>query len=158
MDSQPSRADGNGNEPPSTDIKFRKTNIDTLDEPHRDAVASAISKILSAEVAETTYAQIVDGLPLPEVLKDVYGDLICPDHPMHQHTQLKNGTLETVRRFHDEFDPNILQFDIPVSYWRFIPPRASIWLLICAWSLIRIKSSCRHSRPPLPVLGPSVHG
>ena len=78
MDSQPSRADGNGNEPPSTDIKFRKTNIDTLDEPHRDAVESAISKILSTEIAETTYAQIVDGLPLPEVLKDVYGDLICP--------------------------------------------------------------------------------
>lgn len=116
MDSQPSRADENDSQPPNADIRFRKASIDILDEPHRDAVASAISRVLSTEIAETTYAQIVDGLPLLEVVNDVYGDIICPDHPIHQHTQLKDGVIDTVRLFRDEFDPNILQFDVPVSY------------------------------------------
>lgn len=115
MESQPPRAGRNENKPPSTDVKFRKTNIDILGQHHHDAVASAISNILSTEIAETTYAQIVDCLPLPETLKDVYGELILPDHPIHQHTQLKKDTLDTVRRFRGEFDPDILQFDIPVS-------------------------------------------
>lgn len=116
MDSQPSRADENSSEPPSANIRFRKASIDILDEPHCNAVSLAISRVLSTEIAETTYAQIVNGLPLLEVFEDVYGDLICPDHPIYQHsTQLKDSTLDTVRRLRDEFDPNILQFDVPVS-------------------------------------------
>lgn len=109
MDSQPSHAD-------EIDIKFRKASIDILDEPHRAAVVSAISRVLSTEIAEITYAQIVDGLPLLEVFKDVYGYLTCLDHPIYQHTQLKNNILDTVLQFRSEFDANILQFDIPVSY------------------------------------------
>ncbi|KAG6353374.1 hypothetical protein INS49_007454 [Diaporthe citri] len=85
-----------------------------LNEPHRDAVASAISRVLSTEIAEITYAQIVDGLPLLQVFKDVHGHLICLDHPIHQHTQLKDNTLDTVRQIRNEFNPNILQFDIPL--------------------------------------------
>ncbi|KAK7701524.1 hypothetical protein SLS64_010269 [Diaporthe eres] len=108
MDSQQFHAD-------ETDIKFRKASIHILDEPHRDAVASSISRVLSTEIAEITYAQIVDGLPLLEVFKDVYGDLTVLDHPIHQHTQHKDNTLDTVRQFRDEFDPNILQFDIPAA-------------------------------------------
>lgn len=111
----------NGRESPSTDIRFRKASINILDEPHRGAVARAIRRVLSTQIAETTYAQIVDGLPLLEVLKNVYGDLTCPDHPIHQHTQLKEGTIKTVRRFRNEFDPNIIQFDVPVSYSRCAP-------------------------------------
>ncbi|KAL1868299.1 hypothetical protein Daus18300_006023 [Diaporthe australafricana] len=105
MDSQPSRVNENVSEPhaPSADVRFRKASISNLDEPYRDAVATAISRVLSTEIAETTYAQIVDGLPLPEVLQDVYGDLICPDHPIHQHTQLKDGTPDTISRFRDDF-------------------------------------------------------
>lgn len=116
MEWQPSRAGENGSELPSVDIRFRKASIDILDGPHHDAVASAISNVLSTEIAETTYAQIVDGLPLIEVVNDDYGDIMCPDHPIHQHTQLRDGVVDTVRRFRDEFDPNILQFDVPVSY------------------------------------------
>lgn len=160
MDSQQFRTDRNYHEPRNTITRFRKTNIDTLDVPHRNAVAAAVSRILSTEIAETTYAQIVDGLPFPGVLTDVYGDLICPDHPIHQHKQHENDTLDIVRRLHDEFDPHILQFDVPVSYLRLIPPRLStgIGLLILAWSLIPVESFCRHSRPLLLVLEPFVHG
>lgn len=129
MDSQPCRGEENGSESPIANIRFRKASINIIDEPHRDVVASGISRVLSAEIAETTYAQIVDGLPLLEVLKDVYGDLTCPNHPIHQHTQLKDSTLDTVRQFRDEFDPNILQFDVPVSDYGFIP--LSLGLLTC---------------------------
>lgn len=115
MDSQPSRADKSNSKPPNANIRFRKASINILDKPHRDTVAFAISRVLFTKIAETTYAQIVNGLPLLEVLKDVYGDLICPDHPIYQHTQLKDSILDKVRRFRDEFDPNILQFDVLVS-------------------------------------------
>lgn len=113
MERQPSNA--NESEPPSATSKFHKSSIDILDEPHRDAVARAISRILSTEIAETTYAQIVDGLPLPEVLNDAYGNLLSPNHPAYQHTHLNPGTIDTVRRFREEFDPQVLQFDNPVS-------------------------------------------
>ena len=50
--------------------------IEILDGPHQQAVRLAISNILNTEIAETTYAQIVDGLPLIDVVRDVYGDLL----------------------------------------------------------------------------------
>lgn len=145
-----------GREPRGADLRFRKASISILGQPHRDAVARALSRVLSTEIAEITYAQIVDGLPLLEVLKDVYGDLICPDHPIHQHKQLKEGTIETVRRFRDDFDPEIIQFDVPVSYWRFIPQ--SPGSLTCAQPLMCTKSSCQNSRPPLSAPWPSTRG
>lgn len=126
----------NGREPPSADIRFSKASINILDGPHRDAVVVAISRVLSTKIAETTYAQIVDGLPLLEVLKDIYGDLTCPNNPIYQHTQLKEGTVDMVRRFRKEFDPNIIQFDVPVSYWRFILP--IMGSLTCAQPLINL--------------------
>ncbi|KAG8168348.1 hypothetical protein KVR01_001097 [Diaporthe batatas] len=138
MDSLPFRPDRNGNEPQNTKTKFRKTNIDALEEPHRNVIVSTVSKILSTEIAKTTYTQIVDGLPLPEVLRDVYGDLISPDHPVHQHAQLKHGALNTVCRLHDEFDPNILQFDVPDDFhgnlwWQFNRDGAPVTLFRHPW-------------------------
>ncbi|KAG6367437.1 hypothetical protein INS49_001626 [Diaporthe citri] len=103
-------------------MEIRKSSIEILDEPHRDAVARAICKILSTEIAETTFAQIVDGLPLPEVLDGVYGNLLSPEHPAYHHTHLKSGTLDTVRRFREEFDLQDLQFDNSVSDLPIIHP------------------------------------
>lgn len=124
MERQPSNANESSGEPPSATIKFHKSSTDILDEPHRDAVARAISRILSTEIAETTYAQIVDGLPLPEVLDDAYGNLRLPDHPAYQHIHLKPGTLDTVRRFREECDLQVLQFDNPVSDLPIIHPNS----------------------------------
>lgn len=65
MEWQPSMVNESGGEQPSAIIKSDKYGIDIFDEPHRDAVALALYRILSIEAAKTTCAQIVDGLPLP---------------------------------------------------------------------------------------------
>lgn len=84
--------------------------IEILDDPHQEAVRLAITNILNTEIAETTYAQIVDGLPLVNVVRDVYGDLLWDDHPICAHTELGAGILDTTRKFRASFDPGTLRF------------------------------------------------
>lgn len=100
----------------------RIATIEILDAPHQEAVRLAISNILNTEIAETTYAQIVDGLPLINVVKDVYGgDPLRDDHPIFAHTELSAGVLETTRKFRTGFDPGILRFDSMVRGHYFLP-------------------------------------
>lgn len=95
-----------------------KSSIDTLDEPHRVAISRAISNILSTEIAEMTYAQIVDGLPLSQVFNDNFGgEDFEDDHPMYTHKELGPGVLDTVRGFRAGFDPETLQFDALVRIY-----------------------------------------
>ena len=108
METQPSHADDNGNNTPSANVEFLKSSIDILDESHHDAVTRAVSRVLFTAIAETTYAQIVNGLSLPEVVNDVYGDIFPYDHPIYQYTHLKEGTLSRLRRFREECDPKAL--------------------------------------------------
>ncbi|KAH8764203.1 hypothetical protein F5883DRAFT_630400 [Diaporthe sp. PMI_573] len=81
------------------------------DGPHQQAVRLAILNILNTEIAETIYAQIVDGLPLIDVVRDVYGDLLWDDHPICAHTELGAGVLETTLKFRTSFDLGTLRFD-----------------------------------------------
>ncbi|KAL1880081.1 hypothetical protein Daus18300_001444 [Diaporthe australafricana] len=101
----------NNSEDVETNTSIRTASIETLDGPHREAVRVAMSNILSTEIAETTYAQIIDGLPLIEVLRDGDGDLLCDDHPISAHTELRAGVLETTRRLLTGFDLGTLRFD-----------------------------------------------
>lgn len=88
----------------------------TLDEPHQDTVRSAIARILDTDVAEITYAQIIDGLPLGEVAFESRGGMPHDDHPInHCHDKLCDGILNRTREFHRTFDPAVLQFDSRVS-------------------------------------------
>lgn len=106
------------------DFKPRKSSIDALGGAHREAVSQAIFNVLSTKIAEFTYAQIVDGLPLADVVEDVYGgSSMYPDHPVFAHTDLKHGVLDTVRSFRAAFDPRILEFDASVSQTVSIPAR-----------------------------------
>lgn len=63
-------------------------------------------------MAELTYTQIVDGLPLSEVVDDAYddgGSSLSYLHPLYtKHTELCSGVLETTRQFHVDFYPNTL--------------------------------------------------
>jgi hypothetical protein len=94
--------------------------IELLDGPHQQAVRLAILNILNTEIAETIYAQIVDGLPLIDVVRDVYGDLLWDDHPICAHTELGAGILETIRKFRTSFDLGTLRFDSMVSTHSFL--------------------------------------
>lgn len=90
----------------------RKSTIDSLSKAHREVVIKAISNVLSTEIAELTYAQIVDGLPLGDTVDDVYGNnIMFYDHPVFMHKKLKDGVLDTVRSFGTNFNPQILEFD-----------------------------------------------
>ncbi|KAF7552557.1 hypothetical protein G7046_g7384 [Stylonectria norvegica] len=96
----------------TAEMDFRKLSLDTLDQEHRNAAATAISNIVSTDIAETTYAQIVDGLPLDSVLEEAYGDpILAAGHPIYDHKSLCPGVLEKTRSFQARFDPELLQFD-----------------------------------------------
>jgi hypothetical protein len=99
-----------------TGPEFKQLAIDALDESHRDIFTSAVARILNTEVAETTYAQIIDGLPLGEVAFESRGGMPHRDHPInHCHDELCAGVLDKTREFRSRFDPLILKFDSRVS-------------------------------------------
>lgn len=102
------------NEDGEANISTRTATIEIVDGPHQEAVRLAVSNILNTEIAETTYAQVIDGLPVIDVVRDVYGDLLCDDHPICAHTELSAGILETTRGFRTGFDPGTLRFDSTV--------------------------------------------
>lgn len=81
---------------------------------HRQLLERAISRILSTELAEVTYAQIIDGLPIADVAYDSRG----PPHPGHAidggHEELCPGMLDKARQFRAEFQPDVLTFNSKV--------------------------------------------
>ncbi len=98
---------------------------DLGDGEHRRLLAGAIVRVLATELAETTYAQILDGLPTGDV---AYEARIEPygAHPIdHAHNELCPGMLDKAREFRDAFQPEILAFD---SHVRLIPAAESMSL------------------------------
>ena len=79
---------------------------------HRRLLVGAIARVLSTDLAEMTYAQIIDGLPAgDEARVAFYGS-----HPIHHaHNELCPGMLDKAREFRDAFQPEILVFDSQVS-------------------------------------------
>ncbi|RGP78981.1 hypothetical protein FLONG3_2887 [Fusarium longipes] len=82
------------------------TNLSILDEDHRQILDRAIRNILSTEVAELTYAQILDGLPTEDSLWDGFD--FVEDHPVQtiEHDEICPGFLEKARELRGQF-----QFD-----------------------------------------------
>ncbi|KAK4099869.1 hypothetical protein N658DRAFT_487252 [Parathielavia hyrcaniae] len=83
-----------------------------LDGQHRQLLVRAITRILYTELAETTYAQIIDGLPIGDVAWDRRVQFIT-EHPItaDAHEELCPGMLDKAREFRDTFQPDILTFD-----------------------------------------------
>ncbi|EXK98260.1 hypothetical protein FOQG_01230 [Fusarium oxysporum f. sp. raphani 54005] len=95
-----------------TGAGLRQLAIHNLDQAHQDTVTSAIARILDTDIAEITYAQIIDGLPLGEVAFESRGGMPHRDHPInHCHDKLCDGILDSTRGFRSTFDRNILKFD-----------------------------------------------
>lgn len=87
--------------------------IDILDKDHHEPFQVGLRRILQTEVAEFTYAQIIDGLPT----RDSYEDQHWPQdgHPALEHEDLCLGALERAGQFKSEFDMNTLNVPLPVS-------------------------------------------
>lgn len=100
----------------------RQLSLAQVDGEHRWLLDRAISRILSTEIAEETYAQILDGLPTSSV---AYDRRSPPhrNHPIaHAHRELCPGMLEKARKFRDDFCPDILMFGFKVRCCLERPP------------------------------------
>ncbi|KAI1877981.1 uncharacterized protein JN550_000163 [Neoarthrinium moseri] len=84
---------------------------DTLDDLHRDALFHAISNVLATDLALTTYAQIIDGLPVTNVAWDQYSSKIHRRHPVNDHVGLCPGALDRTKEFRVDFDIKSLRFN-----------------------------------------------
>lgn len=89
---------------------------------HAATFSRAILNILSTDIAEETYAQIIDGLPIARVAMESATDPLPNNHPiLDQHKELCAGVLEKTREFRNGFDPRTLQLDVAVSLLPFYP-------------------------------------
>ncbi|KAK4106821.1 hypothetical protein N658DRAFT_563552 [Parathielavia hyrcaniae] len=85
-------------------VVFQQLSIGDLDGEHRQLLVRAISSILSTELAETTYAQIIDGLPIADVAYDSHNPPYGA-HPVDEaHGELCPGMIDKARGFCREFN------------------------------------------------------
>lgn len=99
-----------------------RIHLDTLDTEHRETLGAALRSLLSTELAILTYAQIVDGLPLEEVVHDQRSAGIFGDHPIDAHEELCPGALEKAHELCQSWNLDMLKFSpqvmpVPVRQW-----------------------------------------
>ncbi|KAK4224907.1 hypothetical protein QBC38DRAFT_283397 [Podospora fimiseda] len=90
-------------------------NLSILDDQHRTVFETALNRILASELAETTFAEILDGLPTQTTWFETHSREPA-DHPVFalEHHSLCPGILEKVKGFRQTFDPAQLTFSITV--------------------------------------------
>jgi hypothetical protein len=90
------------------------SNLDILDDDRRNTLDRAVRNVLSTKPAERAYAQILDGLPTEESLRDSLD--YVKDHPVHsiEHNEICPGYIEKARQFRSGFDLSQLQFESKV--------------------------------------------
>ncbi|KAK3332357.1 hypothetical protein B0T19DRAFT_482650 [Cercophora scortea] len=83
-----------------------------LSGPHLDAFIRATSNVLATKIAEETYAQIVDGLPLADVVRDTANvGLVPSNHPILDHKALCPGVMDKLREIRQTMDLGSLQLE-----------------------------------------------
>lgn len=91
--------------------------IQALPASHRVVFCRALNNILSTTIAESTFAQIIDGLPISDVEKDHYDGTIHRQHPLHEsHKQVSSDTLLKAHNVRPALDGTTLQFDAKASH------------------------------------------
>ncbi|KAK0668876.1 hypothetical protein QBC41DRAFT_320805 [Cercophora samala] len=70
----------------------------------------AMKNVLSTEMAQFTYAQIVDGLPIKDVAWDRRIPAVHGIHPIEHHPELCPGALDFAREYKDVLDFDLLSF------------------------------------------------
>ncbi|KAK3997444.1 hypothetical protein QBC44DRAFT_354930 [Cladorrhinum sp. PSN332] len=96
-------------------------NVLVLDDEHRQVFQTALTRVLAADLAESTYAEILDGLPTQTAWLET-NHREPDDHPVFtlKHDSLSPRVLEKIRNFRQTFDPVQLTFSStvisPISY------------------------------------------
>lgn len=87
---------------------------------HRLVLDRAIKNVLSTELAQFTYAQIIDGLPTGDVSWDCRYCGAFGEHPIDsEHEKLCPGALEKAREYYEQWNSEILMFEAKVSLLQF---------------------------------------
>ncbi|OAA64739.1 hypothetical protein SPI_03386 [Niveomyces insectorum RCEF 264] len=87
--------------------------IGRLHSSHHDVLLNALSNVLNSQAAQTTYGQILDGLPLASVAKDVYdGEMVCVGHPLvDEHFELSPQVISKINELRASVPINSFQVD-----------------------------------------------
>jgi hypothetical protein len=96
--------------------EFKKLSVASLQGRHHDILTRAIANVLSSPIADITYGQIIDGLPLSNVACDTHHGVTCPGHPLlDEHFELSSDVLERVSQLRASFNPDILKLNSEVN-------------------------------------------
>ena len=99
--------------PPKSIEKSVAQNV--LDSEHLGVFGRAIYNILSTSISETTFAQIVDGMPLADVAFSTVGHRHTIHDPIFQHRTLCPGVLEKTRSLRAQFDADLIEISTDVN-------------------------------------------
>ncbi|POR36286.1 Uncharacterized protein TPAR_03530, partial [Tolypocladium paradoxum] len=84
--------------------------INILDAPHHRTFERALMRILETDLAEETYAEILDGMPTAATWRDFHRNY--DTHPAHDHHELCSGAHDRAREFRAGFEATSLQFPL----------------------------------------------
>nr|RBQ99044.1 hypothetical protein FVER53263_03367 [Fusarium verticillioides] len=88
-------------------------------ERHRHVLDGAIKNALATELAQFTYAQIMDGLPTGDVCFDRRFPHVFGEHPIDScHDELCPGAIEKAQEYYQQWNSEILTFD-PVTIEKY---------------------------------------
>ncbi|KAF5536510.1 hypothetical protein FNAPI_11720 [Fusarium napiforme] len=85
--------------------------IDVLETEHQKAFVQALMRVLETDVAERTFAEIIDGLPTIESYQDFHWPQ--EGHPATQHLELCPGMIEKARQLRSDLPVTSLTFRLP---------------------------------------------
>lgn len=83
--------------------------LTSLDAEHQASFKHAMANLLSTPIAEFTYAQIVDGMPISNIYKEDHR--FCEGFPVLDHKDLCPGTMDKTRAFRSQFDIDSVEFE-----------------------------------------------
>jgi hypothetical protein len=85
------------------------------DGEHYLQFARALRNTLLTSIAELTFGQILDGLPVTDVACENQGTQLREGHPVLEHKELCPGVLDRLRDFQTCLTPSEFDFDDAVS-------------------------------------------
>lgn len=82
----------------------KTTVAQALDVPHQISFKQGIANILATELAELTFAQLINGLPLWDVAIDQSKNTHTAEEPVYKHKELCYGAMDKMRLLREKFD------------------------------------------------------
>jgi hypothetical protein len=87
--------------------------IGVLETEHQKVLVRSLMRVFETDVAERTFAEIIDGLTTIESYQDFHWPQ--EGHPATQHLELCPGMIEKARQLRSDLPVTSLTFPLPVS-------------------------------------------